>query len=114
MNNFPRVEALLKSKVGFNLNIEADFAQIKKAIEKQYPDAKFMNGQCMVFAIELKRCFPDAKILFNNDHFVTLIDGSLWDYNGKMFFNEHDEPALFLNAMQRAEEFLECSQQTQS
>ena len=87
-------------------NIHNDFEEVKAIIVEDHPDADFMNGQCMLFHLELTRYFKDCICFLSNDHVVSLIGGSLWDFTGVLFWSKNDEPKILNNYKIRTEKFL--------
>jgi len=107
----PNIFKLGKVKDSKVYDMFRDFEEIKKEIEEAHPTANFMWGQCMLFHLELKRRFPDAKCLFSSNHVVTEIDGSVWDWSGCLWFSPKSEPYMYDRYLNRIEEFLdeECN-----
>lgn len=52
-----------------------DFIQFLNANIKERP-------QCFMLALLLKSKFSEARLYYNSDHFITLIDGKYYDWDG--------------------------------
>ena len=58
---------------------------VLKFIHKRFPkDNNWLDGNCYYFAVILKTRFPYGDIFYDtiNGHFVTYIDGKMYDWSG--------------------------------
>ena len=65
--------------------IETFVENFKKGFNKTYLEDVFSNGNCFHFALILEGMFEDAEIIYDLDlnHFLTNIDGKIYDIKGK-------------------------------